>query len=209
MVIIILHLERNSGMKDFDIRESESFLIDFGVENNEIDDRIIKLFNLFLSSNSDYLYNKTYITDLIPSFIKNMKILRNKKNECYKIAYKLKANSNINFFILVDNYFIIMPDDEENVVSYHELCSKISEEKLNLNTFKRIQIKEKVSTYLEFLDLFNINEKKMKLRIFFKENDFVYIINNKLKKEDIEKLSEEINIFIEECLEYEGRITNE
>lgn len=196
-------------MKGFDARESESFLIDFGIENNEIDDRMIKLFNLFLSSNSDYLYNKTYITDLIPSFIKNIKVLKNKKNECYKIADKLKSNSNTKFFILVDNYFIIMPDDEENVVSYHELCSKILDKKINSNTFKRIQVKEKVSTYLESLDLFNINDKKMKLRIFFKENDFVYIISNKLKKEDIEKLSEEINIFIEECLEYEGSITND
>ena len=121
-------------MKSFDLIEGESFLIDFGIENNDIDDRIIKLFNLFLSSNSDYLYNKTYITDLIPRFIKNMKVLRDKKNECYKIADELKASSNTNFFILVDNYFIIMPDDEQSVVSYYELCSKILNEKSSGNT---------------------------------------------------------------------------
>ena len=72
-------------MKSFDLIEGESFLIDFGIENNDIDDRIIKLFNLFLSSNSDYLYNKTYITDLIPRFIKNMKVLRDKKMSVIKL----------------------------------------------------------------------------------------------------------------------------
>lgn len=200
---------RYSIMKGFDLRESESLLIDFGIENNEIDDKIIKLFNLFLSSNSNYLYNKTYITDLIPRFIKNIEVLRDKKNECYKIADKLKENSNTNFFILVDNYFIIMPNDEKNVVSYFELCNNKFNKKGDYSTFKRSQVKKKMTRYLESLDLFNINEKNMKLRIFFKENDFVYTINNKLNKEDIENLSKEINIFIEECLEYEGRITNE
>lgn len=189
-------------MKSFDLIEGESFLIDFGIENNDIDDRIIKLFNLFLSSNSDYLYNKTYITDLIPRFIKNMKVLRDKKNECYKIADELKASSNTNFFILVDNYFIIMPDDEQSVVSYYELCSKILNEKSSGNTTKREQIQKRICTYLKSLDLFNVNEQKMKLRVFFNEDDFVCVINNKLQKDDIDKLSEKINIFIEECLKY-------
>lgn len=196
-------------MKDFDLIEKESFLIDFGIENNDIDDKIIKLFNLFLSSNSDYLYNKTYITDLIPMFIKNMKVLRDKKNECYKIATKLKVSSNTKFFILVDNYFIIMPDDEQSVVSYYELCNKIFNEKLNGNTLKRKEIQKRVYTYLKSLDLFNVNEQKMKLRVFFNEDDFVCVINNKLEKEDIDKLSEKIDIFIEECLEYEEGNTNE
>lgn len=196
-------------MKDFDLIEKESFLIDFGIENNDIDDKIIKLFNLFLSSNSDYLYNKTYITDLIPMFIKNMKVLRDKKNECYKIATKLKVRSNTKFFILVDNYFIIMPDDEQSVVSYYELCNKIFNEKLNGNTLKRKEIQKRVYTYLKSLDLFNVNEQKMKLRVFFNEDDFVCVINNKLEKEDIDKLSEKIDIFIEECLEYEEGNTNE
>ena len=62
-------------MNSFDFIKEESSLIDF-VINNNIDDSIIKLFNLFLCSNPDYLYNKTYITDLIPKFTENINILR-------------------------------------------------------------------------------------------------------------------------------------
>ena len=95
-----------------------------------------------------------------------------------------------------------MPDDEQSVVSYYELCSKILNEKSSGNTTKREQIQKRICTYLKSLDLFNVNEQKMKLRVFFNEDDFVCVINNKLQKDDIDKLSEKINIFIEECLKY-------
>ncbi|WP_196001955.1 hypothetical protein [Clostridium sp. 1001271B_151109_B4] len=188
-------------MKGFDAIASESFLIDYGVEKKEVDDKIIKLFNLFLSSNSDYLYNKTYITDLIPKFIKKLEVLKNKKNECCKIGDKLKENNNTNFFILADNYYIILPMYGTNVISYNELCSMISTDSKGVNILQKI--KKDINSYIEPLDIYNIDEKKIHLRIFYKEDNFVYIINRKLGTKDIEILSEEIDIFIKECSAYE------
>lgn len=188
-------------MNSFDFIKEESSLIDF-VINNNIDDSIIKLFNLFLCSNPDYLYNKTYITDLIPKFTENINILRDKKKECYNIVNELRKFNNDKFFILVDNYFIIIPDNSKRVVSYYELCSNISDDKSSGNTIKIKQIKEQIYNYLQYLDLFNLNKEKMKLRIFFNENDFVFVINKNSTQNYIDNLKTEIDIFIEECLKY-------
>mgnify|MGYP004657235163 CR=1 FL=1 len=189
-------------MNSFDFIKEESSLIDFVINNNYIDDRIIKLFNLFLCSNPHYLYNKTYVTDLIPKFIENINILRDKKNECYNIVNKLRKFNNDKFFILVDNYFIIIPDNNKSVVSYYELYNDILDEKLNDNSNKINEIKTIISSYSQCLNLFNIDKEKMKLRIFFNKNDFIFVINNNSKKKDIDNLKIEIDIFIKECLKY-------
>ena len=53
-------------MNDFDIKELDSKLIDYGINEDTLDVNIVKLFNLFLSSNEAYYYNRTYINDLLP-----------------------------------------------------------------------------------------------------------------------------------------------
>ena len=66
-------------MNDFDIKELDSKLIDYGINEDTLDVNIVKLFNLFLSSNEAYYYNRTYINDLLPEF--NKKINRTKQRK--------------------------------------------------------------------------------------------------------------------------------
>lgn len=184
-------------MNDFDIKELNSKLIDYGINEDTLDVNIVKLFNLFLSSNEAYYYNRTYINDLLPEFNKKINRTKQRKRDCTNINKKFQVMSNRKFYVLVDGYFILIPNFGECLLSYSELCNSVRNDKTGLGYLEKIKIS--VSKYIDSAKLYDIKDNTIYLRVFYEEMNFVYRIEN-ITEEKILKLISEIEYFIESCV---------
>ena len=151
----------NTDMKDSDIEEYlEEYL-----------KKYIKAFNLFLSSNPNYLYNKTYILDLIDKFKENINTLNNIKNMTKELSKQLPS-IDIPWCALVDDYFIITYYSKDEVYSYAELAEQSLTEKLSL-------LKNNMYKFINCNILYDINENNHTVRLFCDDYNRLFSFSNK------------------------------
>lgn len=186
------------NIDEFDSKVIDSQIIDDAIDLiNEVKDTDnskievpIKVFNLFVSSNSDYLYNKTYILDLLDKFNKNIKILKEKYSVALSLLEELKSVSG-EWFVLVDDYFIITSSYIEGVITYNKVKS---EEIKFMSGSKSLEfIDRNIYKFINCNNLFNINGEKHIVRLFISEFNVLFSL---MLQDDIKKLAREIEVFI-------------
>lgn len=178
---------------EVDVKISDSKIIDYGRSLENIDDDIIKLFNLFLISNPNYLYNKTYILDSLSKFKESIKVLKNNSDKTKKLARKLSALSTKNgeWFAIVDNYYIITSIYKDKYFSYYELHNLINKEK-NKRKDSLKYIKRVVNKYINCNNL-NRLSNNTSIRIFYNE------FNRLFSEYENQKILFKVENFIKEC----------
>jgi len=194
------------NFKDF--KETDCKLIDTFIQSNNIEEieeniKIIKLFNLFLTSNPNYLYNKTYILDLLEKFINNIKIMKGRYkisielDKLFKSSEYIKCNNGY-CFAVIDDYFIItsLTKIGGDIYTYSQLTNYLRElAKTNKDLKNNLEvIKNKVSKYISCNNLYNLS-KKITVRVFYNEFDRLFYYKNEKYDDFIKK----IQLFITEC----------
>lgn len=195
-----------SNIDEFNSKIIDSKIIDDAIElitgvedNDNLQIEVpIKVFNLFLSSNSDYLYNKTYILDLLDRFNKNIKILKKAQSVSESLLKELKSIDG-EWFMLVDDYFIITSSYIEGVITYNKLKSG----EINFMPGEKSLdfIDRNIYKFINCNNLFNINEKKHTARLFVSEFNVLFSLSS---QDDIKELREKIEFFIQEGNELGG-----
>ncbi|MCI2779607.1 hypothetical protein ACQR22_09645 [Clostridium perfringens] len=179
---------------EIDTKVIDSKIIDYGISINKFDDKIIKLFNLFLTSNPNYLYNKTYILDFLDDFKKNVETLKDKLNKSKAEAEKLKGITckYAEWFAIVDDYFIIYPSLKNKCFSYCEFVDLLQKQRDKEMRIKLEKIKNIINKYIICNNLYNIKSNST-IRVFYNNFQMLFC-NNKNNK-----IFEQIQMFIDDC----------
>lgn len=149
----------------------------------DADEKLIMLFSAFISNNGDFKYNKTYLTDQIPDFIKCVATFNNKKKKVQEFNKNLikKYNSLNDWVIIVDNVFIIDSD-----LKFQLLIDRISElnELAEANTNEELKNKIQgeimhLRKYVNQFKLFSSDEKSIVFRYLniLSDKDYVKTYN--------------------------------
>lgn len=185
--------EFNSKVIDSKVIDDIINLISGVEDDNNLQIEVpIKAFNLFLSSNSDYLYNKTYILDLLNTFNKNLNSLKKAQSIAEDLLDKLKS-INGKWFVLVDDYFIITSCYIKEVITYNRLKSR----KISFNQEEKelAFVDRNIYKFINCNNLFNINEKKHTARLIL-SSDF-NVLFTLSSKDDIKQLEKKIQFFVQ------------
>jgi len=151
------------------------------------DEKLIMLFSAFISNNGDFKYNKTYLTDQIPDFIKCVATFNNKKKKVQEFNQNLikKYNSLNDWVIIVDNVFIIDSD-----LKFQLLIDRISEldelAEANINEELKNKIKSEImhlGQYVNQFKLFASDEKSIVFRYLNILSDKDYVKTYTTSKE--------------------------
>lgn len=185
-------------MEKFDSNFIDSKIIDdvmklIGENRMEIDTPI-KAFNLFLSSNTDYLYNKTYILDWLDKFNKNINILQEiyiKTQNLFNDLMEALKPVDKYWFVLIDDYFIITSCYTKGILTYYRVKNDLEHELLDIESLEYID--KKINKYINCTNLFNVNEKEHTIRLFV--NDFNTLFSFNFKNNI--QLIEQIKFFIQ------------
>lgn len=194
-------------ISDFDSKVTDSKLIDEGIKSSLYKGNEIKLFNLFLSSNPNYLYNKTYILDLLDKFKENINILKKKREVSKELLNSFNALTYVSepYFAIIDDYFIITSLIKEDVISYSVFNELIE------NSLKDLSdIRYSINKFFNCNNLYNINKNKYNIRFFYCDFNrlFSCTLNGEKDIENINDLVKKIQIFINESNEIIDRRMN-
>lgn len=201
-------------INDFDSKAVDSKIIDEGMNLSFYDGTLIKLFNLFLSSNPNYLYNKTYILDLLDKFKNNIDILKKKREVSKKLLNSFEALTFVNelCFAVIDDYFILTTFTKEEVLSYSQLYELIENSSETIYYLELNSIKGSINKFVNCNNLYDIKKNKYNIRFFY--SDFNRLFSCALEgdkekdKENISGVLKEIQFFINESNEIIERRTN-
>ncbi|QSX05435.1 hypothetical protein JYG23_12225 [Sedimentibacter sp. zth1] len=192
-------MDKTNGI---DAKAIDCKIIDNGMKLDLSDDTIIKLFNLFLTSNPNYFYNKTYILDLLDKFKNNIDVLKNKFDVCNSLinGFKTLKYKNGYWFAVIDDYIITTSLFKNKGFSYAELCSLLQSTKIIQSELN--EIKNKTSKYIICNDLYSI-KKASTIRLFY--NNFHMLFYNTDEQNQMRK---KIQLFIDDCDEIIERMKN-
>lgn len=150
------------------------------------DEKLLPLFSIYISSNKDFKYNATYLTDSIASFKKTVEIFQNKKEKVQKFAENLitKYSAPCDWCMIFDDVFLID--------SYFRFTTLITFIKnfSSSNDEKMLYILEIIKkNHLTQFNLFSLNSKKVKVvyyNLVDKRNySYIYEFSKKWKLSDL------------------------
>jgi hypothetical protein len=87
------------------IENSKEITLKSLIDNNSDIESVLYQFSNFISSNPDYKYNSTYLTDEITRFKNDKKVFIKKQAFLNSVVEQLKNDKNADFSILFDNVF--------------------------------------------------------------------------------------------------------
>lgn len=163
-------------------------------------EKIIRLFNEFISSNKNFKYNKTYLDDSISDFFRVCEIYHEKKERAEKYCYflenekfheKLKKHySSLNeWYIVIDHLFLIDENGFKLVLNEIENTKHLSKiKKINLeNELQKFKLHDlsKVNVIKYYFSSSNENIDFTEKYYLTKENEMMNVILNKLKKKRV------------------------
>ncbi len=122
-----------------------------------VDEKLLRLFSVYISSNRDFKYNATYLIDSIEKFKDNIAAFQRKREKVIRFAEILSKQyvTPCNWIIILDDVFII--DDDFN---FSTLTTFLKENDFSNNKLQRI---EGIAKYhLKLFNLFAINCKTVK-----------------------------------------------
>lgn len=161
-------------------------------------EKIIRLFNEFISSNKNFKYNKTYLNDSISDFFCVCEIYQEKKvraknyydflkNEKFQDKLKNLYSSLDEWYIVIDHLFLIDENGIKFVLEEIENINQMSEiKKINLeNELLKFNLYDlsKINVIKYYFSSSNENIDFTEKYYLNKENEMMNGILNKLKKE--------------------------
>lgn len=161
-------------------------------------EKIIRLFNEFISSNKNFKYNKTYLDDSISDFFRVCEIYHEKKKRAEKYCCFLKNEkfheklkkyySALNeWYIVIDHLFLIDENGFKFVLEEIENTNQLSKlKKINLeNELQKFNLHDlsKINVIKYYFSSSNENIDFTEKYYLTKENEMMNGILNKLKKE--------------------------
>lgn len=161
------------------------------VQKINVDDiyKIIDIYNLFICSNKQYLYNRTYNIENLKMFKKNIEKLTYKRDMIYKLLEKINQNiTNIpkltkDVYIILDKFYILSFNLKFQINLYEES--------------KFYLIKELIDTNLYNIDN-KLHIKIVKYNTHNKNIDTIFIKKEELNAKSIDKIK---NLIINELKE--------
>lgn len=186
---------------DFDFKEIDAEIIDTFIKEPSINDSLIRLYNLFISCNPNYLYNKTYILDSLDNFKENVLMLKQKYEASFKLIKRLlKLEIDGDWFIIIDDYYIVTSKTNNELMSYAQFKNKIhnSTEDTEPSSLYLNKIKSKSYKYIN-CNIYNVDRNNCSIRFFY--NNQVRLFSYKLENynNNKKKLLNQIQDFIGNC----------
>lgn len=149
----------------------------------------INVFSYFVSSNSSYKYNKTYLEDLSEKYFNTINMLQCKKSIVDYIKINEKYSESDIFYILIDHFFIIKNNSSTTIVQELERNTKMSDE-----------LKENLNDELKLFNLAFVSNKELVIKYY--ENDSCKFVEKiKVNCEKVNDESEKINKYINNLVE--------
>lgn len=152
-------------------------------------ENIIKIYNLFICSNKQYLYNRTYITENLKIFLGNIEKIIHKRDMIYKLVEKINEDI-INIKKSIEDVYVILD-------KFYILSSNL---KFKINLYeddKFSRIKELIDTNLYNIDS-KLDIKIIKYDDSSKSINTIFIKEENLNDENIYELK---NLIINELKE--------
>lgn len=120
---------------------------------NEIDDKLLQLFNEYIASNQNFKYNKTYLNDSIEGFKLCISAFKEKSRMVKQFAETLskKYFSLGDWVIIIDNIFVIDCDFKQLLLT--EMINPHS------NNETHYILKQQLNMF----NLFSLNNKQIKV----------------------------------------------
>ena len=135
--------------------------------SSEIDEKLIKLFNVYISSNKNFEYNGTYLNDSIDGFKKMIDIYNYKKSDAANIMFQFNSEKILSedTFIVVDHLFVIKNTILPlNVVDVLE--GYITREKEQIHDAMEEHIKKCIVSEMKKINLFNMHKDNIIVKYY-------------------------------------------
>ena len=135
--------------------------------SSEIDEELIKLFNVYIASNKNFKYNGTYLNDSIDGFNKMIDVYNYKKADAGNIMLQFKGERILSedAFIIVDHLFVlkntILPLNVVNVLEGY-----ITQEKEQIHDVMKEHIKKCLVSEMKKINLFNMRKDNIIIKYY-------------------------------------------
>ena len=133
----------------------------------EIDEKLIKLFNVYISSNKNFKYNGTYLNDSIDGFNKMIDVYNYKKADAKNIMLQFNGEKILSedTFVVVDHLFVIKNTILPlNIVDVLE--GFITREKEQIHDVMEEYIKKCLVSEMKKINLFNMREDNIIIKYY-------------------------------------------
>lgn len=125
-----------------------------------MDEKLLQIFSIYISSNRDFKYNTTYLIDSIANFKNIIETFRNKKERIIKFSESLSKNyvTPCDWIIILDDVFLI-----DNYFRFSTLTTFVKNYN-SANGKNSSQVSEKIIKYhLKQFNLFSLKHKEIKV----------------------------------------------